>query len=77
VTQEVQSYKFEHDGKVYSIVDTPGFNDTYRSDNEVLKELADWLLKSYQDGVKINGIIYLHRISDFGYKDGRFSTTQP
>ncbi|PMD60046.1 P-loop containing nucleoside triphosphate hydrolase protein [Hyaloscypha bicolor E] len=64
MTQEVQSYKFEHDGKVYSIVDTPGFNDTYRSDNEVLKELADWLLKSYQDGVKINGIIYLHRISD-------------
>jgi hypothetical protein len=64
VTQEVQSYKFEHDGKAYSIVDTLGFNDTYRSENEVLKKLADWLLKSYEDGAKVNGIIYLHRILD-------------
>lgn len=64
MTQQVQSFKFEHEGKHFSIVDTPGFNDTYRSDNDVLKELADWLLGSYQEGVKISGIIYLHRISD-------------
>ena len=64
VTQDVQPFKFEHAGKNYSIVDTPGFNDTYRSDNDVLKELADWLLGSFRDGIKISGIIYLHRISD-------------
>ncbi|CZR64341.1 uncharacterized protein PAC_14239 [Phialocephala subalpina] len=64
VTQDVQSFTFEHAGKKYSIVDTPGFNDTYRSDNDVLKELADWLLGSFRDGKKISGIIYLHRISD-------------
>jgi hypothetical protein len=29
-----------------------------------LKELADWLLDSFQSGKKISGIIYLHRISD-------------
>jgi hypothetical protein len=62
-TQNVQPFRFEHEGKSFSIIDTPGFNDTYRTDNDVLKELADWLLESYRDGVKISGIIYLHRIS--------------
>ncbi len=60
----MQRFKFEYEGREFSIVDTPGFNDTYRSDNDVLKELADWLLGSYQEGVNISGIIYLHRISD-------------
>jgi hypothetical protein len=62
-TQIVQPFRFEHEGKKFSIIDTPGFNDTYRTDNDVLKELADWLLESYRDGVKISGIVYLHRIS--------------
>ena len=64
MTQEVQSFTFEHGDKKFSLVDTPGFDDTYRSDNDVLKELADWLIGSFRDGVKISGVIYLHRISD-------------
>jgi hypothetical protein len=59
----VQSFKCQHDGKHFSIVDTPGFNDTNRSDKEVLEELANWLLESYRDNVKISGIVYLHSIS--------------
>jgi septin family protein len=58
-TQRVQPFKFEHENTNFSIVDTPGFNDTQRSDNDVLEELADWL----RDEVKVSGIIYLHRIS--------------
>lgn len=60
----MQPFEFDHEDKRYSIVDTPGFNDTDRSDNDVLKELADWLLEFMQRGKKISGIIYLHRISD-------------
>jgi hypothetical protein len=63
-TKSVQPFEFMHGDKRYSIVDTPGFNDTDRSDNDVLKDLADWLLESMQRGKKISGIIYLHRISD-------------
>ena len=63
MTQEVRSFKCQHDGKQFSVVDTPGFNDTNRSDREILQELADWLLESYRDGLKVSGIIYLHRIS--------------
>jgi F0F1-type ATP synthase membrane subunit b/b' len=62
------------------LVDTPGFNDTNKTDAEVLTMIADWLKKtcvtalthsfpllticSYKLHVKLAGIIYLHRISD-------------
>jgi hypothetical protein len=59
VTQDVKSFRCYHNGKHFSIVDTPGFNDTNRSDSEILREISEWL----QDGIKISGIIYLHRIS--------------
>lgn len=29
------------------IVDTPGFDDTYKGDEEILRKIADWLEKSY------------------------------
>jgi len=47
------------DQKIYW-VDTPGFDDTYRSDTEVLREIASWLTDSYAKNVKLNGIIYIH-----------------
>lgn len=46
------------------LVDTPGFDDTNRSDTEVLRELATWLADSYTAKINLSGIIYLHRISD-------------
>jgi hypothetical protein len=64
VTQKVQPFKSEHDDKKYLLVDTPSFIDTECLDGDVLMKLADWLLESYRDGVKISGILYLHRISD-------------
>ncbi|KAF6807900.1 hypothetical protein CMUS01_14011 [Colletotrichum musicola] len=41
-----------------------GFDDTHRSDTDVLREIATWLSNSYKDTVKLHGIIYLHRITD-------------
>lgn len=46
------------------LVDTPGFDDTNRTDTEVLRTLADWLTDSYIHQIKLNGIIYLHRITE-------------
>ena len=46
------------------LIDTPGFDDTYRSDIQVLTEIADWLTDTYRRDVKLSGIIYLHRITD-------------
>ncbi|PMD34996.1 hypothetical protein L207DRAFT_517106 [Hyaloscypha variabilis F] len=47
-----------------TLVDTPGFDDTSRSDTDVLILIANWLRDSYKDRTLLSGIIYLHRISD-------------
>lgn len=46
------------------LIDTPGFNDTDRSDVETLRVLATYLSASYSRNVFIHGIVYLHRIAD-------------
>jgi hypothetical protein len=52
------------DGTRIFLIDTPGFDDTYRSDSEILREIADWLCQAYQYRIKLSGLIYLHRIID-------------
>ncbi|GAB1310769.1 GTP-binding protein A [Madurella fahalii] len=59
-------YSFKHSPTTTVVlVDTPGFDDTTRSDADILKEVAYMLAdlrrnKSY----RLLGIIYLHRITD-------------
>ncbi|KIM71210.1 hypothetical protein PILCRDRAFT_827098 [Piloderma croceum F 1598] len=53
-----------HDGRPVALVDTPGFDDTYKSDNEILTMIANWLVKTYRGDVNLATIVYLHRISD-------------
>ncbi|KLO99847.1 uncharacterized protein FFB20_14350 [Fusarium fujikuroi] len=64
-TQHVTAYqcKWSDTSDIY-LLDTPGFDDTNRSDTEVLKEIALCLAKTYEDNVKLSGILYLHRITD-------------
>jgi hypothetical protein len=52
------------DGTKLFLVDTPGFDDTYRSDTDILKEIANWLSTAYEENIKLAGIFYLHRIED-------------
>ncbi|KAK0647074.1 P-loop containing nucleoside triphosphate hydrolase protein [Cercophora newfieldiana] len=52
------------DGRDVYLIDTPGFNDTNRTDTSVLIEIAAWLKKSYDEKVKLAGVVYMHRISD-------------
>jgi hypothetical protein len=52
------------DGTKLFLVDTPGFDDTYKSDTDILKEIADWLSTAYEEKIKLAGIVYLHRIED-------------
>ena len=62
------------------LVDTPGFDDTTRSDMEILSMISHWLKTTYavffflsstlssgyryERDVKLSGLIYLHRITD-------------
>ncbi|KAF4965619.1 hypothetical protein FSARC_6606 [Fusarium sarcochroum] len=64
-TQQVTVYKclWSSSADIY-LFDTPGFDDTNRSDTEVLIEIASCLTKIYEDNFKLSGILYLHRITD-------------
>lgn len=42
----------------------PGFDDTYKSDTDILMELTAWLNEAYEAKILLTGIIYLHRIMD-------------
>jgi hypothetical protein len=63
-TGEVGVFQFPYKGSRVFLVDTPGFDDTQRSDSEVLKDVAFWLAAAYTKAVRLAGIIYLHRIID-------------
>lgn len=60
----MQEYKFMHKGVPYVLIDTPGFDDTYKSNDEVVEEVIEWLTASYRGGMKLKGVIYLHRINE-------------
>ncbi|KAJ4269843.1 hypothetical protein NW762_001512 [Fusarium torreyae] len=60
---DVYPYKVRDDFTIY-LIDTPGFDDTEKTDSDVLNEIAMWLSDSYQHEIRLHGIIYLHRISD-------------
>ena len=52
------------DGKRIYLADTPGFDDSLRTDSEILREVALWLNAAHKSHIKLTGIIYLHRIPD-------------
>lgn len=45
-----------------TVVDTPGFDDTWRSDAEILAEITEYLATQYALKIPLKGIIYLHPI---------------
>jgi hypothetical protein len=61
---EVREYRCHYKGKTYVLIDTPGFDDSYRSNDEIVESILDWLEKSCRARKLLSGIIYLHRISD-------------
>jgi GTPase Era involved in 16S rRNA processing len=45
-TQSIQSVAIRHPAdpnRRLILIDTPGFDDTYRPDTEILRNIADWL----------------------------------
>ncbi|KIL67674.1 hypothetical protein M378DRAFT_159507 [Amanita muscaria Koide BX008] len=56
---------FVQDGRRVTLIDTPGFDDTQKSDTEILRMIAIYLSTAYENGKKLSGVIYFHRISDF------------
>ncbi|KAF2671143.1 hypothetical protein BT63DRAFT_399455 [Microthyrium microscopicum] len=51
-----------------AIVDTPGFDDSHREDDEILNEIATYLSWQYASGVPLKGIIFLTPIVEVRWK---------
>ncbi|KAG6811106.1 hypothetical protein H0H92_008953 [Tricholoma furcatifolium] len=65
-TQAVQAVPIAHPkspSRRIILIDTPGLDSTTAPDSEILERIASWLKKSYQDGVKLAGVLYLCEIS--------------
>lgn len=66
-TSEVQLINYmEPDGRHIAFIDTPGFDDNREdmTDADILQQIADFLSTEFQDGRTLNGVMYLHRITD-------------
>ncbi|KAI5995158.1 P-loop containing nucleoside triphosphate hydrolase protein [Pisolithus albus] len=63
-TQVVREIPYTTKDRQYVFVDTPGFDNTYLSEREILRRIADWLEKKYRGKVTMSGIVYTHRITD-------------
>jgi superfamily I DNA/RNA helicase len=58
----VQFIEFYHNQTQYVLIDTPGFNDTYRSDVDILKEISASLAITYRQNIKLVGVVFLQSI---------------
>ncbi|KAI0091155.1 hypothetical protein BDY19DRAFT_856343, partial [Irpex rosettiformis] len=46
------------------LVDSPGFDDTEKSDSDILGILCEYLASQYTQKRLLHGVIYIHRITD-------------
>ncbi|KAJ4993516.1 hypothetical protein SVAN01_01064 [Stagonosporopsis vannaccii] len=73
-TQECQMVPVEIGSSKVLLIDTPGFDDSSRSDSEILTEIARILSAQYALGVQLKGVIYIHRITDVRYSRAAIKT---
>ena len=58
------------------LIDTPGFDDSIKTDSEILTEISRILAAQYEAGVSLKGVIYLHRIIDIRYSGASVKTLE-
>ncbi|KAK0731876.1 P-loop containing nucleoside triphosphate hydrolase protein [Lasiosphaeris hirsuta] len=60
-TQDPLAVSFDMDNQKVILIDTPGFDDSVRSDVEILKDIAKWLTREgFMNNHPLDGLIFLH-----------------
>ena len=62
-TQDISVSTLTIDDKKVTLIDTPGFDDTYRSDADVLEGIAEFLSGTYASGMLLTGVILLQPVT--------------
>lgn len=59
-------YSLKRRGQIVRLIDTPGFDDTKKSDLQILTDLTYWLTGAYQTKppLLLSGAVYLHPINE-------------
>ena len=63
-TQDIQTAITNINGREVQLIDTPGFDDTHRSDTDILSTIANWVQQTNNERKHLSGIVYFHRIVD-------------
>ncbi|KXN84731.1 hypothetical protein AN958_12158 [Leucoagaricus sp. SymC.cos] len=65
-TSEVRALRVPIPGENADVVlvDTPGFDDTHKTDYQILQLISNWLKETGMKNIRLDGVLYLHRISD-------------
>lgn len=62
-TQDIIPITFNLDGRKVTLIDTPGFDDSERSDADILGLIAAYMAHTYTEGVLLTGILFLQPIN--------------
>jgi 50S ribosome-binding GTPase len=62
-TEDIGLFTTTFEGQTVHLIDTTGLYDLYRTDAEILREYATWLLQTFQSHVKLSCIIFLSSIN--------------
>ena len=57
-------------------IDTPGFDDSTKTDSQILEEISRILTMQHEAGIALKGVIYLHRITDVRYAGSSVKTLE-
>lgn len=75
-TSIISTDTFINDGFVTYLIDTPGFDDTNKSDTEILQVISSWLAQICTPTDKLAGVVYLHRIDRGKMENSRISSSE-
>ncbi|KAH8645555.1 P-loop containing nucleoside triphosphate hydrolase protein [Ilyonectria robusta] len=62
-TRDVIPVTFNLDKQKVTLIDTPGFDDSDKSDSDILGLVASYMAKTYENGILLTGVIFLQPIS--------------
>jgi len=62
-TADIRHYIYPNDHRLVYVLDIPGFDNAGVKDVEILRRIAVWLARSYEAGMRVAGVVYLHDLN--------------
>ncbi|KUJ09074.1 P-loop containing nucleoside triphosphate hydrolase protein [Mollisia scopiformis] len=63
-TEDAECEHMVLNGVPVTLIDTPGFDDTYLTEAQVLRKISSYLIEMYEENQKLTGVLYLRDIHE-------------